>query len=152
MIDADLRRPALEKLFVMVSAPGLAELLAAARQGDSEAAGEMIVEPPRSASPRRTGSLAVLGAGEAASPALVTEDALRILFDELARTSFSCVILNGPPILGYPESRAWARHVDALVVVSRPDQLHPSDAVELRNQLDLVGTPVLGHVVVGGSS
>ena len=152
VIDADLRRPALEQLFGMEPAPGLAELLAAARQGDSEAAGEMIVEPPRSASPRRTGSLAVLGAGEAASPALVTEDALRILFDELAQTSFSCVILNGPPILGYPESRAWARHVDALVLVSRPDELHPSDAVELRNQLDLVGTPVLGHVVVGGSS
>jgi Mrp family chromosome partitioning ATPase len=151
VIDADLRRPALEQLFGMEPAPGLAELLAAARQGDTEAAGEMIVEPPRSASPRRTGSLAVLGAGEAASPALVTEDALRILFDELAQTGFSCVILNGPPILGYPESRAWARHVDALVVVSRPDRVHPSDAVELRNQLDLVGTPVLGHVVVGGS-
>ena len=151
VIDADLRRPALEQLFGMEPAPGLAELLAAARQGDSEAAGEMIVEPPLSASPRRTGSLAVLGAGEAASPALVTEDALRILFDELARTGFTCVILNGPPLLGYPECRAWARHVDALVVVSRPDRLHPSDAFELRNQLDLVGTPVLGNVVVGGS-
>jgi Mrp family chromosome partitioning ATPase/capsular polysaccharide biosynthesis protein len=151
VIDADLRRPALEQLFGMESAPGLAELLAAARQGDTEAAGEMIVEPPRSASPRRTGSLAVLGAGEAASPALVTEDALRILFEGFARTGFSCVILNGPPVLGYPESRAWARHVDALVVVSRPDRLHPSDAVELRNQLDLVGTPVLGHVAVGGA-
>lgn len=151
VIDADLRRPALEQLFGMEQAPGLAELLAAARQGDSEAAGEMIVEPPLSASPRRTGSLAVLGAGEAASPALVTEDALRILFDELARTGFTCVILNGPPLLGYPECRAWARHVDALVVVARPDRLHPSDAFEVRNQLDLVGTPVLGNVVVGGS-
>lgn len=151
VIDADLRKPALEQLFGMEPAPGLAELLAAARQGDSEAAGEMIVEPPQSASPRRTGSLAVLGAGEAASPALVTEDALRILFDELARTGFTCVILNGPPLLGYPECRAWARHVDALVVVSRPDRLHPSDAFEVRNQLDLVGTPVLGNVVVGGS-
>jgi Mrp family chromosome partitioning ATPase len=151
VIDADLRKPALEQLFGMEPAPGLAELLAAARQGDSEAAGEMIVEPPQSASPRRTGSLAVLGAGEAASPALVTEDALRILFDELARTGFTCVILNGPPLLGYPECRAWARHVDALVVVSRPDRLHPSDAFEVRNQLDLVGTPVLGNVAVGGS-
>ncbi len=152
VIDADLRRPALEQLFGMEPAPGLAELLAAARQGDREAAGEMIVEPPRSASPRRTGSLAVLGAGEAASPALVTDDALRILFEELGQTGFTCVILNGPPLLGYPECRAWVRHVDALVVVSRPDRLHPGDALELRNQLDLLGTPVLGHVAVGGSS
>lgn len=151
VIDADLRRPALERLFGMEPAPGLAEILAAARQGDSEAAGEMIVEPPSSASPRRTGSLAVLGAGEAASPALVTDDALAILFAELARSGFTCVILCGPPVLGYPECRAWARHADAVIVVSRPDRLHPSDAIELRNQLDLVDTPVLGHAVIGGA-
>jgi hypothetical protein len=36
--------------------------------------------------------------------------------------------------------------------VSRPDQLHPSDAIELRNQLDLVDTPVLGHVVLDGGA
>ena len=35
VIDADLRRPALEQLFGMEPAPGLAELLAAARQGDA---------------------------------------------------------------------------------------------------------------------
>jgi len=110
----------------------------------------MIVEPPTSASPRRTGSLAVLGAGEAASAALVTPDALGILFAELGRSGFTCVIFNGPPFVGYPESRSWARHADAVIVVSRPDHLHPSDAIELRNQLDLVDTPVLGHVVLDG--
>lgn len=152
VVDADLRRPALEQLFGMEPAPGLAEILAAARQGDSEAAGEMIVEPPTSASPRRTGSLAVLGAGEAASPALVTPDALGILFAELGQSGFTCIVFNGPPFVGYPESRAWAQHADAVIVVSRPDRLHPSDAVELRNQLDLVETPVLGHVVIDGGA
>ena len=152
VVDADLRRPALEQLFGMEPAPGLAEILAAARQGDAEAAGEMIVEPATSASSRRTGSLAVLGAGEAASPALVTADALDVLFGELAQSGFTCVVFNGPPLLGYPEFRSWARHVDAVMVVSRPDRLHPSDAVEVRNQLDLVDTPVLGHVVIGGGS
>ncbi len=117
---------------------------------DSDTAGEMIVEPPTSASPRRTGSLAVLGAGEAASAALVTPDALGILFAELGQSGFTCVIFNGPPFVGYPESRSWARHADAVIVVSRPDHLHPSDAIELRNQLDLVDTPVLGHVVLDG--
>jgi len=148
VIDADLRRPALEQLFGMEPAPGLSEILAAARQGDTETAGEMIVEPATSASSRRTGSLAVLGAGEAASPALVTPDALGILFAELGRSGFTCVVFNGPPFVGYPESRLWARHTDAVIVVSRPERLHPSDAIELRNQLDLVETPVLGHVVM----
>jgi Mrp family chromosome partitioning ATPase len=152
VIDADLRKPALEQLFGMEPAPGLAEILVAARQGDADAAGEMIVEPPASASAgRRAGSLAVLGAGEAASPALVTADALEVLFAELGRSNFTCVILSGPPLLGYPECRFWAQNVDALVLVSEPDQLHPSDAVEIRNQLDHVNTPVLGHVVIGKS-
>jgi capsular polysaccharide biosynthesis protein len=152
VVDADLRRPALEQLFGMEPAPGLSEILAAARQGDSATAGEMIVEPPTSASPRRTGSLAVLGAGEAASAALVTPDALGILFAELGQSGFTCVVFNGPPFVGYPESRAWAQHADAVIVVSRPYHLHPSDAIELRNQLDLVDTPVLGHVVLDGGA
>jgi hypothetical protein len=38
-----------------------------------------------------------------------------------------------------------------VIVVSRPDRLHPSDAIELRNQLELVETPVLGHVVIDGN-
>jgi Mrp family chromosome partitioning ATPase len=140
-------------MFGMEPAPGLAEILVAARQGDSEAAGDMIVEPPTSAAAgRRTGSLAVLGAGEAASPALATADALEILFAELARSSFTCVILNGPALLGYPECRVWAQNVDAVVVVSRIERLHPTDAIEIRNELDYVDTPVLGHVVVGASS
>jgi Mrp family chromosome partitioning ATPase len=153
VIDADLRRPALEQLFGMEPAPGLAEILVAARQGDSDAAGEMIVEPPASASARRrTGSLAVLGAGEAASPALVSAEALELLFGELSQSAFTCVVLNGPPVLGYPDCRSWAANADAVLVVSRPERLAPGDAVELREQLDRVDTPVLGHVVFGGKS
>ena len=85
VVDADLRRPSLEQLFGMERAPGLAEILAAIRHGDTETAAGMIVEPPVSASSRRrTGSLAVLGAGEAASPSLVSPDALQGLVEQSA--------------------------------------------------------------------
>jgi hypothetical protein len=36
------------------------------------------------------------------------------------------------------------------VVVSNPALLSPAAVVELREQLELVDRPVLGHVVVGG--
>jgi Mrp family chromosome partitioning ATPase len=150
VIDADLRRPGLEQLFGMEPAPGLAEILAAARQGDTETAAEMIVEPPTSVSRRRSGSLAVLGAGNAASPALVTPDALSILFGELRRSGFTCIVLHAPPVLGNPECRSWARNVDAIVVVSNPALLSPAAVVEVREQLEQVDRPVLGHVIVGG--
>jgi tyrosine-protein kinase len=150
VVDADLRRPSLEQLFGMERAPGLAEILAAARHGDTETAAGMIVEPPASASSRRrTGSLAVLGAGEAASPSLVSPDALQVLFDELSQSAFTFVVIHAPPLLEPEGCRAWAQHVDALLVVSRLEKMSPNDLVELRDQLEQVDTTVLGHVVLG---
>lgn len=150
VVDADLRRPSLEQMFGMERAPGLAEILAAARHGDTETAAGMIVEPPASASSRRrTGSLAVLGAGEAASPSLVSSDALQVLFDELRQSAFTFVVIHAPPLLEPEGCRAWARHVDALLVVSRLEKMSPNDLVELRDQLEQVNTTVLGHVVLG---
>jgi len=149
VVDADLRRPSLEQLFGMERAPGLAEILAAARHGDAETAAGMIVEPPASASSRRTGILAVLGAGEAASPALVSPDALTVLFGELRESAFTFVVIHAPPLLEPEGCRAWAQHADALLVVSRLEKSSPNELVELRNQLEQVDTTVLGHVVLG---
>ncbi len=151
VVDADLRRPSLEQLFGMERAPGLAEILAAARHGDTETAAGMIVEPPASASSRRTGILAVLGAGEAASPSLVSPDALAVLFDELRESAFTFVVIHAPPLLEPEGCRAWARHADALLVVSQLEKMSPNELVELREQLDQVDTTVLGHVVLGSA-
>jgi capsular polysaccharide biosynthesis protein len=150
VIDADLRRPSLEQLFGMERAPGLAEILAAARHGDTETAAGMIVEPPASASSRRrTGSLAVLGAGEAASPSLVSPEALQVLFDELRQSAFTFVVIHAPPLLESEGCRSWARHVDALLVVSRLEKMAPNELVDLRDHLEQVDATVLGHVVLG---
>jgi tyrosine-protein kinase len=149
VIDADLRRPSLEQLFGMERAPGLAEILAAARHGDTETAAGMIVEPPASASSqRRTGSLAVLGAGEAASPSLVSPDALEVLFGELRKSAFTFVVVHAPPILEPEGWRTWAHYVDAVMVVSRLEKLPPNDLLELRDQLEQVDSTVLGQVVL----
>jgi Mrp family chromosome partitioning ATPase len=150
VVDADLRRPSLEQLFGMERAPGLAEILAAARHGDTDTAAGMIVGPPTSASPRRrTGSLAVLGAGAATSPSLVSPDALEVLFGELRQSAFTFVVIHAPPLLGPEGCRSWAQHVDAVLVVSRLDRMALGDAVELGEQLEQIDTTVLGHVVFG---
>jgi succinoglycan biosynthesis transport protein ExoP len=150
VVDADLRRPSLEQLFGMERAPGLAEILAAARHGDTDTAAGMIVGPPTSASPRRrTGSLAVLGAGAATSPSLVSPDALEVLFGELRQSAFTFVVIHAPPLLGPEGCRSWAQHADAVLVVSRLDRMALGDAVELGEQLEQIDTTVLGHVVFG---
>ncbi len=151
VVDADLRRPTLEQLFGMEPAPGLAEILAAARNGDADAAGGMITEPPASASGRRAaGSLAVLGAGNASPGAPLSAEALEIFFDELSRSAFTYVVIQGPPMLSPADSRLWVQRVDGVIVVSRPDRLAPGDVLQARERLDRVGGHVLGHVVVDG--
>ena len=67
---------------------------------------------------RRTGSLAVLGAGEAASPSLVSPDALEVLFGELGESAFTFVVIHGPPVLEAEGARTWAQHVDAMLATT----------------------------------
>jgi tyrosine-protein kinase len=149
VVDADLRRPTLEQLFGMEPAPGLAEILAAARNGDADAAGGMITEPPASASGRRgAGSLAVLGAGSASPAVPLSADAIEIFFGELSRSAFTYVVIQGPPLLSPTDSRLWVQRADGVIVVSRPDRLAPGDVLKARERLERVGGHVLGHVVV----
>ncbi len=149
VVDADLRRPTLEQLFGMEPAPGLAEILAAARNGDADAAGGMITEPPASASGRRgAGSLAVLGAGSASPAVPLSADAIEIFFGELNRSAFTYVVIQGPPLLSPTDSRLWVQRADGVIVVSRPDRLAPGDVLKARERLERVGGHVLGHVVV----
>jgi Mrp family chromosome partitioning ATPase len=113
----------------------------------------MIVEPPvYASSQRRTGSLAVLGTGEAASPSLASPDAVEVLFRELRQSAFTFVVIHAPPMLEPEGWRTWARYVDAVVVVSRLEKLPPNDLLELRDQLAQVNSSVLGQVVLGRAS
>jgi polysaccharide biosynthesis transport protein len=150
VVDADLRRPTLEQLFGMEPAPGLAEILAAARNGDADAAGGMITEPPASAGRHASGSLAVLGAGHASPGAPLSAEALEIFFGELSHSAFTYVVIHGPPMLSPNDSRLWVQRVDGVIVVSRPDRLAPGDVLQARERLERVGGHVLGHVVVDG--
>ena len=152
LVDGDLRRPTLERLFGMEPAVGLAEILASAQRGDEDAAADVIMEPPASASKRETGSLSVLGTGDASASVVVSGDALEVLFRELARSAFSYVLIAGPPLLGPVDSRLWVRGVEAVLIATQPERLTPTDAVELRERLDGIGANILGHVVVGGAS
>ena len=53
----------------------------------------------------------------------MSPDALQVLFDELGQSAFTFVVIHAPPLLESEGCRTWARHVDALVVVSRLDDL-----------------------------
>ena len=67
----------------------------------------------------------------------------------MRQSAFTFVVIHAPPLLEADGCRAWARHADALLVVSRLEKMSPSELVELRDNLEQVDTTVLGHVVLG---
>jgi non-specific protein-tyrosine kinase len=133
--------------------PGVAEILAAPRNEKRRAAADLLDDPADLVSTSDgTGSLAVLGTGNAPSnPArLLSGDALELFFQELARSDYTYVLIQGPPLLGVADCRFWAQRVDGTLIVSRPDLLEPSDVIEVRRVLDSLDANALGHVVVNG--
>jgi receptor protein-tyrosine kinase len=94
-------------------------------------------------------ALAVLGAGTSgtsypegvfASPAL-----LKVL-DELGQ-QFDCIIIDAPPLLANVGTESLLISVNAVVVVTRPDESTIADLVESRQRLAKVETRVVGVVL-----
>jgi Mrp family chromosome partitioning ATPase len=83
--------------------------------------------------------------------ALLSGDALRVLFEALTRSRYRLVIIEGPPLMGAVDGQLLARVADALLVVCRLDRLSPTDATELMEVLARVDAPALGAVVIGGA-
>ena len=151
VIDADLRRPALEQLFGMESAPRARRAPGRRAAGRQRGSGrdDRRASPFGLAAANRKPGGARRGGGSftrARDRGRAEDSVRRARPDELLVRDPQRPAdprLSGVAGLGAPRRRARRRLAAG--------QLHPSDAVELRNQLDLVGTPVLGHVVVGGT-
>jgi Mrp family chromosome partitioning ATPase len=152
IVRADMRRRGSDDASD-AEAPGLAEILATPMKQKREAAAQMLADPASSLSTTDgAGSLAVLGTGNTpANPArLLSADALDAFFEEVARSEYTYVLIEGPPLLGVADCRFWAQRVDGTLVVSRPDVLEPDDVIEVREVLASLDANALGHVVVTG--
>ena len=152
LVSADLRRPLLHKLLDIAPAPGLADILAAVSRDGGDAA-EMIstltVQPGL-----ETDGLAVLASGNRPpNPSgLLASDALDRVVDEIRRTDYRYVLVDGPPLLGFIDGQALAERVQNVIVVSRLDRVTPDDLLDLRELLDGLSANVLGLVVLGGET
>ncbi len=106
VIDADFRRPRLNRLFGLPLGPGLAEVLAG--QATLE---EALREDPRS-------GLVVLttGAGVRYPAHLLTADRLLPVLSAL-RQQFASVLIDGPPVLPVVDARILANWTDCCLLV-----------------------------------
>jgi len=154
LVSADMRWPRLHELFDVAQTPGLAEVLASARQGRDNTAAEMAgarKKPPRSREPD-SGRLHVLASGRRPpDPAqLLASDALDAFFDEIKESDYDYVLLDGPPLLGLVDSQVLAQRVDGVILVCRPDRLSSENAIDMREVLQRLRVPALGLVIIGG--
>jgi capsular exopolysaccharide synthesis family protein len=78
-----------------------------------------------------------------AATALQSRDARQLV--ALLASEYDLVVIDGPPMLQVAYAATLAELADAVVVVTEHRSRY-SELIELKNRLDLVGTPVIGYV------
>jgi tyrosine-protein kinase len=152
LISADMRWPRLHELFDVDQAPGLAEILAGARINRDGVPDLMTTDHTLEYRAHvGQGALHVLASGsKPRDPAkLLASDALDTLFDQIKRSDYDYVLLDGPPLVGLVDSQVLARRVDGVILVARPEKLTPANVSDTRDLLARLRVRPLGVVVVG---
>lgn len=135
VIDANLRDPALQKLFNTPSSPGLSDLLI----------DDKVQFLPTRIAP---GNLHVLTCGSPLS------DPVTLLssywFQNLlasARERYDYVLLDTPPVHSYPDSCLISGKVDGTVLVVRSGKTRKNSAAKAKSKLEETGATMLGVVL-----
>jgi polysaccharide biosynthesis transport protein len=79
----------------------------------------------------------------------LASDALDTFFDQIKRSDYDYVILDGPPLVGLVDSQVLAQRVDGVILVARPEKLTPANVSDTRDLLARLQVRPLGVVVVG---
>lgn len=139
LIDADFGNQQLTELILGEGppAPGMTDVVA----GGTTLAKAVVNVPQSSA-----GSLGLLSRGTAAvrAPDFFSAPATAKLFDQISK-KYDLVLIDAPPLLRVAYATTLARLADrGMVVVAHGEDVHAAD--ELRDQVELVGIPLIGYV------
>jgi capsular exopolysaccharide synthesis family protein len=138
LIDCDLRRPGIHRLFDVSESPGISEVL------------RKEISPADAVRPTRLDDLFVLAAGKCdrvAVEALARNDFPELLAE--LRNEFDFIIIDSCPILPVPDALLISKHVDAVVLSIRPAVSHSASVFAACERLQAMGVPLLGTVVNG---
>lgn len=138
LVDADLRRPRVHRVFGLSNRVGLAEAI-----GGS-------VQPADVIQPTVVPNLSVLTSGRRVpNPAeLLTSPEFDAVLDDL-REAYDFVLVDTPPLLGVSDPCAVAPRVDGLILVIRVMKNGRPSAMQARGLLDGLSVQLLGAVVNG---
>jgi succinoglycan biosynthesis transport protein ExoP len=142
LIDGDLRRPRLGKLFGLQFATGLSDALL------DEGAGKVTLDSV--VRPSSVPGLYVLPGGS--EPANISKLLHSTFLDSLveqARSEYDFVLIDSPPMMGMADARLLSRNVDGVILISRAGETSPEQLGEAKERLADDGTPVIGTILNG---
>lgn len=142
LIDGDLRRPRLGKLFGLQFATGLSDALLA--EGNGTITLDSVVRP--STVP---GLYVLPGGSEPANISKLLHSAHLDNLVELARSQYDFVLIDSPPMMGMADARLLSRNADGVILISRAGETSPEQLGEARERLADDGTPVIGTILNG---
>lgn len=141
LIDADFRRPRIEKIFGLDKEVGMVQLVAGKAEMD-----EALCKSP-------VANLTILPGGKRPSnPAELLSSARFAQLIELLREKFDLIIIDTPPVLAVSDPSVVASCVDGVVVTMRLRRNIKPLATRTLNTLEAVDAPLIGIVVNGVSA
>lgn len=158
LVDLDLRRPILDRLFSLEDRPGLTDVALGRAKLEDAVAPVPIPLPERAVAPRAGGNghgelagmLQVLASGPIPPDAgeFVETRVLAELIECLAR-DVDIVLFDAPPLLHVGDTMALSAKVDGLLVVARLEVITRSMLNELARVLDATPGTKLGWALTG---
>ena len=142
LIDGDLRRPRLGKLFGLQFATGLSDALIDGNVGAIKL--ESVVRP--SSVP---GLYVLPGGSEPANISKLLHSTYLDSLVETARAEYDFVLIDSPPMMGMADARLLSRNADGVILISRAGETSPEQLSEARERLAEDGTPVIGTILNG---
>jgi polysaccharide biosynthesis transport protein len=138
LVDADLRKPTLHRLFNVMRTTGFSELL----QGKCS-----IEEVTR---PTGHDCLSLITAGQTNVEAIqaLAHEGITAIFQQL-REQYDFIVLDCSPILPVPDSLALTQHADAAILAVLRDVSRLPTVYAAYQRLSLLGLTILGAVVNG---
>jgi len=138
LVDADFRRPRVQRLFGVQNTIGLRQVI----DGEAEIDGaSRATEVPN--------LWLMTSGGQPSNPAELLTTARFKDFLDVVREQYDLVIINTPPVLAVTDACVVAPRVDAVVLVIRLAKNSRDTAVHAVETLDALGAKILGVIVNG---
>jgi succinoglycan biosynthesis transport protein ExoP len=150
LVDCDIHRPRLHRVFEVARAPGLMEILRTRQNGLHEETARRAVLNQRLTGIRRTSierlSFLPCGANAQTTPELLEPAIFRSLLQELQR-EYDVIVLDTPPVLVSADAATLATSADGVILVVRAGQTDRAAADLARQRVSAAGGRVLGAVL-----